>query len=99
MQIQASSMPQVVLRRALAVVELLVAGFLWFLGISILKGPYVAHMDLSGVAPFLIFFGVVAAAAAVTAWLGRRRWWIWQAAAVGVPVVTILGIMIWVNLF
>ncbi len=92
-------MRRVVLRRALAVVELLVAGFLWFLGIAILTGPTLHHMDFSVMARFLIFFGFVATAAAVTAWLGRLRWWIWQAAAVGLPVVTIIGLMLWVNLF
>ena len=99
MQTQGSSLAWVVLRRALAVVELLVAGFLWFLGIAFLTGPPVHHMDFSVVAPFLIFFGFVAAAAAVTAWLGRRRWWIWQVAAVGLLVITIGGLALWVNLF
>src|SRR5687767_1783748 len=99
MQTQGSSVRRVVLRRALAVVELLVAGFLWFLGIVILTGPTLHHMDLSGLGAFSIFFGFVATAAAVTAWLGRRRWWIWQAAAVGLPVVTVIGLMLWVNLF
>ena len=99
MQTQGSSLARVVLRRALAVVEVLVAGFLWFFGIVFLTGPSVHHMDFSVVAPFLIFFGFVAAAAAATAWLGRRRWWIWQAAAVGLPVVTIIGLTLWVELF
>lgn len=99
MQTQGSSVQRVVLRRALAVVELLVAGFLWFLGIAMLTGPSLAHMDFSEVAPFFLSFGFVATAAAVTAWLGRRRWWIWQAAAVGLPVVTIIGLTLWVNLF
>ena len=96
MQTQGSSVARVVLRRALAIIELLVAGFLWFLGIVFLTGPAVHHMDLGEVAPFLIFFGFVAAAAAVTAWLGRRRWWVWQAAAVGLVVVTIIGLALWV---
>lgn len=99
MQTQGSTVQAVVLRRALAVVELLVAGFVWFLGIDTLRGPHNPHMDLSDVAKFFIFFGFVAAVAAVTAWLGIRRWWIWQAAVVVLPVVTIIGLVLWVNLF
>jgi hypothetical protein len=86
-------------RRSLAVFELLVAGFLWFLAYDSLKGPYNPHMDLRELVPFLILFGFAAAAAAVTAWLGIRRWKVWQAAALAVPVVTIIVAIIRVNLF
>jgi hypothetical protein len=99
MQTQGSSVARVVLRRALAVGELLVAGFLWFVGILIVTGPRLHHMDLSMLGWLSIFFGLGAAAAAVTAWLGGRRWWVWQAAAAGLPVVTIGGLALWVELF
>ena len=77
-----------VLRRALAIVEVVVAILcVWILGFESLTarrvggdgiGTGIAH----AFAPAFIVIGVAIGAAAITAWQDRPRWWKWQVAAV-----------------
>ena len=108
MESSEQGLARVALRRSLAVIELAVAGGLLLLSYDLWTSRRVGGDGIAtgfawlfGVFGMLISLGVVLAA--VTAWLGRRRWWVWQAAmlawAVVVPVGSLLVLIIFGALF
>jgi hypothetical protein len=108
MQSSEEGLLPVVLRRALAVVECAVVGGLLIVGSDLLKARRVEGDGIATgfawlVGALFILVSPAVAAAAVTAWLGRQRWWAWQAVmvlwAAVLPVGTILLLMISITLF
>lgn len=94
-----------VLRRALSIIEFVVAGLLLFSGIVFSidtpgrrTGDGIGDKILEAMALPLILYGLGIVVAAVTAWIGGRRWWIWQVAIltleVGLPIATIIVLVI-----
>jgi hypothetical protein len=105
MKARESSPFPVVLRRAIAVIEFGAAGLLLLFGIESsinpgrrVGGDGIATGIMRAFALPFILIGVGLALAAVTAWLGRRKWWAWQAAMVAwgisVLVVTFLVLIL-----
>ena len=108
MQSRDSKFVQLVLRRSLAVIECAAAVALLLQGYDLLGARRVGGDGIAtGIARlfggFSILIGLGVALAAVMAWLGRRRWWVWQAGmlawAVALPVGTFLVVMIFSLLF
>ena len=102
------SLAPVALRRSLAVVECAVAGGLLLLAYELLASERVGGDGIAtgwawlfGALLELVSPGV--ALAAVTAWLGGRRWWVWQVAMViwawGMPAVSLLALIFFGSLF
>jgi hypothetical protein len=105
MQTRESSPSPAALRHALATVEVAVAGScIWSMGVDSLMAPHRGGHSIGPalakmMAPVFMLFGFGLIYAAVKAWRGGHRWWVWQVAlpvtAVGLPVavIVVVGIL------
>jgi hypothetical protein len=94
------------LRFALAIVEFVLASLLLMLGIICsIDTPGRGSSDGIGkgiaemmALPFILY-GLGIAVAAVTAWIGGRRWWIWQIVILTLEVVLPVALIIVFGIF